>query len=193
MRWMIALALACIPQAAISQEAPLEVYVTADSPTGWAPTVQQHESLLRTHESYFAAIDAGDPAAAYALLGPEMRSRSMLSTFFDQSNRARTAAGAVRERRVLRVTWSKDPPGAPAPGIYAVVDVTAKHARIDRACGMLVWHQRSEGAAFRLLRIDMKQIDNATADDFATRQGQATLDAAWARISASCTTPAGPR
>lgn len=185
MRLLLLVFLLAAPDAALAQQAPREINLTSDSQPGWIPSAELEQAVLRAAQDYFDAIEAGDPARAYAMLSPEQRRYRMLSTFFEQSRHQRDAAGALRDRRMLRLTWTKDPANAP-PGIYAAIDLASRHARVDRECGYLVWHQRSEGGPFKLMRIESNQIDNATADSIVAQKGQAELDRIWAALSTHC-------
>lgn len=187
MRSLLLALLFAVPLAASAQQqAPREINITSDSAPGWLPSLELEQAVLRATQDYFDAIEAGDPARAYAMLTPEHRRQLMLSTFFEQARRQRDAAGALRDRRILRLTWTKDPAGAPLPGIYAALDIASRHARIDRECGYLIWHQRSEGGPFKLMRTESNQIDNVTAERIVGQKGQAELDRIWSGLSTNC-------
>ena len=186
MRFVLLALLLAMPGVVRAQQAPREVNLTSDSQPGWIPSPELQQAVLRATQDYFDAIEAGDPARAYAMLTPEHRAQLMLSTFFERSRREREAVGALRDRRMLRLTWTKDPANAPLPGIYAAIDVASRHARVDRKCGYLIWHQRSEGGPFKLMRIESNRIDNATADSIVGQKGQPELDRIWAQLSANC-------
>ena len=186
MRFLLLALLLAAPFAASAQQAPREINITSDSAPGWVPSLALEQAVLRATQDYFDAIEAGDPARAYAMLTPERRKTMMLSTFFEQARRQRDAAGALRDRRILRLTWTKDPAGALMPGIYAAIDLASRHARVDRECGYLIWHQRSEGGPFKLMRVESNQIDNVTAERIVGQKGQAELDRIWAGLSATC-------
>ena len=192
MRSLLLALLLLAPAAALAQQAPREVNLTSDSAPGWLPSPALEQAVLRATQDYFDALEAGDPARAYAMLTPERHRQTMLSTFFEQSRRQRDAAGALRDRRILRLTWTKDPANAPLPGVYAAIDVASRHARVDRECGYLIWHQRSEGGPFKLMRAESNLIDNATADSIVGQKGQAELDRIWTGLSANCPNYAPP-
>lgn len=186
MRSLLAFALLLAPATALAQGAPREINITSDSAPGWLPSLELEHAVLRATQDYFDAIEAGDPARAYAMLTPEHRNTIMLSTFFEQNRRQIDLAGQLRDRKMLRLTWTKDPADAPLPGIYAAVDIASRHSRVDRECGYLVWFQRSEGGPFKLMRIESNQIDNATAEKIVSAKGHAELDRLWARLSTNC-------
>ena len=72
-------------------------------------------------------------------------------------------AWALKERRVTKITSSKDPQSAPAPGVYAAVDFVGRFAGVDRYCGYLMLHQAADGGPFRVMRSVEASVDNATA------------------------------
>ncbi|RYD84626.1 MAG: DUF4019 domain-containing protein [Sphingomonadales bacterium] len=182
----LALAALLIAAPAAAQTAPRAVNITQDSAPGWVPTVELEQAVLRATADYFEAIEAGDPARAYPMLTPQHRAQLPLRVFLAQSSSAREAAGALRERRLLQLTWTKDPPRSPAPGIYAVIDIAARHANADRECGYVVWYQRPEGGPFKLMRIENNVIDNVTAEKIIGQKGKEELDRIWKQFSANC-------
>lgn len=181
---LLALAL-LILAAPAPQEAAPEMGITTDSLPGWQPSAEQAQAVLRASQEYLDALEAGDPARAHAMMTPESRARTPLSAFFQQSERTRDASGPLRARRYVRISWTRNPAGA-APGIYAVVDIAARHAKVDRECALLLWYQRAEGGPFKLMRADNAQIDNFTADRIAGQKGEAELDKLWMQLSARC-------
>lgn len=184
MKLLFAALLFATPAAA--QTTSRVVNITRDSAPGWLPSPELEQAVLAAATEYLDAIDAGDPARAYPMMTPENRARMPLRSFFEQSNQFRDAAGPLRDRRFLQLTWTKDSARAPAPGIYAVIDIASRHAKIDRECGYAVWYQRPEGGPFKLMRTETNRIDNATAEQIVSQKGQAELDRIWKQLSASC-------
>lgn len=182
----LALAASLLAAPAAAQTAPRTVNITADSAPGWVPSPELEQAVLRATREFFDALEAGDPARAYQMLTPQHRAQLPLRIFFEQSSKTRDAAGPLRERRLLQLTWTKDPAQAPAPGIYAVIDIAARHANIDRECGYVVWYQRPEGGPFKLMRVENNSIDNVTAEKIIGQKGREELDRIWTRLSANC-------
>ena len=83
-------------------------------------------------------------------------------------------------------TWTKDPPTAPAPGIYVAVDLSGQYANIDRQCGYIVLYQAPAGGSFQVLRTENNYLDNATAQQIELSQSHQALVDAWAKLSANC-------
>jgi hypothetical protein len=184
MKFLLAALLLASPAAA--QTAPRVVNITADSAPGWVPSLEQEQAVFAATSEYFDALEAGDPAQAYAMMTPEHRAHIPLRAFFEQSRQARDAAGRLLDRSLIQLTWTKDPAQAPAPGVYAAIDIASRHANVSRECGYVIWYQRAGGGPFKLMRIESNSIDNATADKIAGQKGQAELDRLWAKLSANC-------
>jgi hypothetical protein len=72
-----------------------------------------------------------------------------------------TKAGHVFERRVLTITWYKDPPSAPEPGIYVAADFSGQFENDPIYCGYLAWHRGADGI-YRIIREEQNFIYKAT-------------------------------
>ena len=60
-------------------------------------------------------------------------------------------AGSPRGRRVVEITWYKDPEDAPEPGLYVAADFSADFEKLEFVCGYLMWQVQPDGR-FRLVR-----------------------------------------
>jgi uncharacterized protein DUF4019 len=142
----------------------------------------QDEVILRLTRGYQSAKDARDYKRAYAFMSPSFKASLPFATFTANADRFNAAAGKVRERRVVKVTWLRSPPTpAPLPGIYAAVDFVGKFANIDRYCGYIVFYQQPSGA-FLLVREE---------ENYMTRQTEGTsspqeAERMWAQLSKFC-------
>jgi hypothetical protein len=70
-------------------------------------------------------------------------------------------AGQVRSRRIVKITWYKDPPSAPEPGIYAAADFSGQFENDPMYCGYLAWHRGADGN-YRIIREEENFIDKGT-------------------------------
>ena len=165
--------------------APRQVYVTSDSAPGWTPSVEIEEAARGAALRYLATMDEGRYADAYALLADRNRQES-LEAYEARVRAFNVRAGKVIERRITRITWTKDPAAAPAPGAYAAIDVVSRFLAIDRHCGYLVLYQPPSGGEFRVMREESNFMDNEVARAIATQHSPAEVDAAWAKLSAAC-------
>lgn len=163
-----------------------EVNITSDSAPGWLPSVAQEAAARTVLDGYFVAIEAGDDRRAYAMMIPGQQAVVPFADFAAGNAAFRTLAGALRDRRVLKLTWTKDPARAPRPGIYAAFDVAARYANVDRQCGYVILYQEREGAPFGVARTESNSIDDATAREIERTRGRAGLDQVWAELSSRC-------
>jgi hypothetical protein len=160
--------------------APREVNVTTDSAPGWIPSVELEQAARAAAERYLASRDAGRAADAYGQLDPINAKDMPFSAFSSDLSKFNAMAGAVKDRRVIKLTWTKDPASAPARGIYAAFDLVSHFAAINRHCGYIVLRQAPAGGPFRVMREDSTFMDDAAA----AGQSKAAADAAWSQISA---------
>jgi len=165
---------------------PRVVNVTSDSMPGWLPSEDLERQARMTATDYMADIDGGKYAEAYSFLAEIDRKDQPLSAFVDRLREFNGRAGAVVERRIVTVTWTKNPAHAPLPGVYVALDLVSRFANIDRHCGFLVLYQAPSGGSFQVMREENNFIDNATAANVAKQSTQAAVDTMWASVSAHC-------
>jgi hypothetical protein len=176
---------------------PREVSVTKDSAPGWVPSAELEDSARRAASAYLDALDQGHFLDAYALRADNNRQDSF-DNFSDRVKTFNALSGAVIERRLTKITWTKNPANAPAPGIYAAIDLVSSFKNIDRDCGYVVLYQPPAGGDFRVIREENAYLDNATAQQIFSSQSSVGVDKAWASLSSRCPNyprnmPAAPR
>jgi len=162
------------------------INVTADSSPGWLPSLDQTRQVRRTVRDYLAAKDGGQYAQAYAVLADINKRQLPFQGYSDQLRKFNALAGAVKDRRITTVTWTKDPAQAPLPGVYAAVDIVSGFANVDRYCGFLVLYQTPSGGDFKVMREELSFLDNGMAKTIQQQHSQAEVDKLWARLSAKC-------
>jgi hypothetical protein len=162
-----------------------EVNVTTDSEPGWLPSIELEKSANKIAIDYLAAMDQGRYSDAYAFLADGNRQES-LDAFSSRLRAFNARAGAVVEHRFLKITWTKNPSQAPAPGIYAAIDLASSFQNIDRHCGYIVLYQPPAGGDFKVTRDESNFMDNATARSIAERQSSAEVEKVWRTLSANC-------
>ncbi len=171
---------------AAPQTAPRVVNVTSDSMPGWLPSKEMEEQARKTAAAFMADMDGGKYAEAYAFIAELDRKDQTLSDFTNRVRQFNSRAGAVVERRIATVTWTKNPAHAPMPGIYAALDTVSRFANIDRHCGYLVLYQAPSEQTFQIMREENNFLDNATAANIAKQSSPAAVDKAWGELSAHC-------
>lgn len=164
---------------------PRSVNITSDSAPGWLPSEEQEASAEEAALNYFEAYDEGQFALSYALLTPEMK-RSLASAEHAASGQLfNNESGALVSRKIIKVTWTKDPANAPRPGVYAAIDLSSRYVNIDRHCGYLIAYQAADNEPFLVMRTQSTMLTNEAAAAFQAA-GQ-DVDQVWRRISqASC-------
>ena len=154
---------------------------------GWLPSPEQIAEVRKATDAFLAAKDAGRAAEADTrLLADINRSHQPFAPFAAEISKFNSTAGSVLERRIVTVTWTKDPAQADAPGVYAALDLVSRFANVDRHCGFLILYQPPSGGGFRVMREEDNFIDNATAAGIVRQHSQAELDAAWAQLTSRC-------
>jgi hypothetical protein len=129
----------------------LDLATSAVAGEALEPSRADQQAVLAASYGYFAAKDAGQFAQAHAWLSDRMRARFPLAEWTAAARTFNTEAGAPRGRRVVEITWYKDPEDAPEPGLYVAADWSADFAKAEFVCGYLMWHATPDGR-FRLVR-----------------------------------------
>jgi hypothetical protein len=163
-----------------------EINITTDSAPGWVPSAEQDAQVRKTLMDFLAALDAGRATDAYAYLAPGEKAVEPFAGFSTSLSDFNRVAGAVQERLILKITWTKDPANAPAPGVYAAIDIASHFASIDRHCGYVVLYQSPAGGDFHVMRQEQNYIDNATAAQIEREHSRAELDETWTKLATNC-------
>lgn len=163
--------------AAASGSTPRVVNVTSDSVPGWLPSEELERQARKTATDFMTDMDSGKYADAYAFLADVDRKDQSLSAFSERLREFNAHAGAVVERRIVTVTWTKNQ-DAPLPGIYAALDLVSRFANIDRHCGYLVLYQAPSGGVFQIMRQEDNFLDNVTAKQSSPEE----VDKIWAGL-----------
>jgi hypothetical protein len=161
-----------------------EVNITADSAPGWVPSTEQERDALETMRKFYAAADEGRYQDAYKFFVDN--NAVTYSEFSKLGAMFHLKSGTLKERSVLKVTWSKDPTSqAASPGVYATVDLASKFENIDRHCGFIVLFQKPSGD-FSVMREESNYLDNVTAASIAKSKSVQDVEAMWAQMSRNC-------
>jgi hypothetical protein len=150
------------------------------------PSAEQRTQVPKTATEFLAALDSGQYQKAYGLMTEGQRAQESFDRFSKRVAEFNAEAGAVKERRILKVTWTKDPAKAPAPGVYAAVDLGSRFDNIDRHCGYIVLYQSSASAPFLIVRQEDNYITNEHARQIAMKQSPQAVDEIWRGLSKNC-------
>ncbi|HEY5338461.1 MAG TPA: DUF4019 domain-containing protein [Rhizomicrobium sp.] len=162
------------------------INLTSDSAPGWRPSVEQSTLVEKTARDYFAAKDADRTEDAYRYLAKIDAKDQPFDQYAADLKKFNAQSGPVIERRLIKVTWTKDPQQAPMPGVYAAIDMASRFANIDRHCGYVVLYQEPAGGGFSVMREESNFIDNSSAAGIERVHGAASLDQMWAQLSSNC-------
>jgi Protein of unknown function (DUF4019) len=160
-----------------------ELNITSDSAPGWQPSAGQMQQVFGAIDGYFSALDQQQYQSAFAMMAEINRKSTSFAQFAQQNGEFHQRSGLIKQRSILKVTWTKDPAAAPAPGVYAAVDIASRFANVDRHCGFVILYQRSPGQNFEIMRQESNFIDNATAQNVEQRQSRAVLDQMWTGLA----------
>lgn len=155
-----------------------QINITSDSAPGWLPSVEQEGAARRSLDTYLAAVDNGQPGPAYAVLTPGEQYAIPLGQFARQIAAFLAQAGPLQERRILRVTWTKNPAKAPTPGVYVAFDLASRFAKAGLRCDYIVLYQSPAGGDFQVSREEDLTVSDAAAaancppDDAASAAGR---------------------
>ena len=163
-----------------------EINVTSDSAPGWVPSESQRRDVIRAAIDFFASLDAEQYERAYAMMAEPNRRSLPVQQFIGQNRAFFAKSGALKGHTILKVTWTKDPPKGPFPGIFAAIDVASQYANVDRHCGYVVLYQKTDNDRFEIMRQESNFIDNATAQGIEQQKSRAELDRLWARLAVNC-------
>lgn len=169
-----------------AEEVVRQINISEDSLPGWLPSQEQENAARRSLDAYLTALDKGQVTTAYAMLAPRRQLIESPSAFAAWVRDFAASAGPVVQRRVLKLTWTKDSPQAPFPGVYALFDLASRFATLDRHCSRIVLYQAPAGGEFQVAREEDTFMDNATAVAIETHQSKADVDRAWQAQSAHC-------
>ena len=122
----------------------------------------------------------------FAMMAPVNRQVLVFADWSAQMQEFNAMAGAVRDHRMSSITWTRDPAGAPLPGVYAAIDLTSHYANVDRNCGYIILYQAPAGGDFQVMRVESNYLDNAHAQAIIESGPGANIDDIWAQLAASC-------
>jgi Protein of unknown function (DUF4019) len=142
-------------------EIPPAIPQTTSAPDGWKPLASDQSQIETQTYRYYGAKDAGDYAAAYATFAEAMKEAAHFDSWATNAKAQNAKAGHILNRLVLKITWYKDPPSAPEPGIYAAADFSGRFENDPIYCGYLVWHRSADGK-FRVIREEENFIDRGS-------------------------------
>lgn len=162
------------------------ITVTSDSTPGWLPSADQRVQAPLVAQQFLAALDSGDFHKAFGMMTASQQAQEPFEHFSKRLQEFNAQAGAVKTRRIHRVTWTRDSLQAPAPGVYVALDLVSQFENIDRHCGFVMLYQRDAGSAFLVTSQEDDFITNKQAAEVVTQHSAQALEDAWRKIAVYC-------
>jgi Protein of unknown function (DUF4019) len=110
----------------------------------WSPTEADSQLVAARTQEYLAQKDKGELAQAYSQFSDGMKASARFDSWSKTIEDLNAKAGLVKARKILKVSWMKDPPGVD-PGFYAAVDYAGRFQNITYECGYVAWYRESSG------------------------------------------------
>jgi len=118
----------------------------------WAPTEDDKRVVPEVAKRFLAHKDAVGGAAAYAMFSQAFRDKVPFEGWNARLVTFGKMAGAVRERRLVQITWFNDPPQAPVPGTYAALQFHGSFEHIPQHLENVILHRARGSEEFLVLR-----------------------------------------
>lgn len=163
-----------------------EVNITQGSEAGWIPSEELEAKALAAWQRFHALTEAGDDDAAHAMMSEGFRQQYPLAQFRADRAAARKDRGSLVQRERLKLTWTKDSPAVPYPGIYVAIDASARFAAVDRFCGYTILHLARGAQDFSVMRFEETFLDNAAFAGITADDGPLQAVLVWRLVSRSC-------
>ena len=136
--------------------ATVALYAAALQAQGWQPAQAQAAKAQETYARFVAATDEGRYKDAYAMLGAPMKAMTGYDQYVAYHEEFRNISGGSPRREPPRVDWYKDPPGAPAPGIYAIFKSKCAFRDLGACEETVVLHEQA--GAFLVMRAERSYV-----------------------------------
>jgi Protein of unknown function (DUF4019) len=140
---------------------PTPVPQITNAPDGWQPTPEDRTTVERQTYRYLSSKTAGDYTAAYAMFSDSMKGATHFDTWQTQTQSFNANAGQLLSRHVRKITWYKDPPSAPLPGIYVAVDYSSEFDQVPIHCGYVAWYRGPNGD-YQVIHEEENSIDKSS-------------------------------
>jgi uncharacterized protein DUF4019 len=101
--------------------------------------------------------DKGELARAYGEFSDGMKASARFDTWSKGVEEFNAKAGLAKFRKIVKISWVKDPPGVD-PGFYAAVDYSGQFQNITYECGYVAWYRESSGR-LTIVREEQGYID----------------------------------
>lgn len=124
---------------------PSPVSQTSPKPEGWQPTADDQATVERQTYRYLNSKVTGDYVSAYAMFTDSMKDATHFDSWQTSVQSFNARAGQLLKRKIRKITWYKDPPSAPLPGIYVAADYASEFSDVPIHCGYVAWYRTPNG------------------------------------------------
>jgi len=94
--------------------------------------------------------------------------------------------GAIQSRDRIKVTWTKDGPRVPAPGVYVAIDANNRYEAKGRHCGYIILHRAPGSDGFVINRTHDVGLSEDTIQTITANQGAMQLELIWRLATGGC-------
>jgi hypothetical protein len=153
-----------LPRLTLKQEVacgPIATTSSAHISYAWTPAEADSQLVAARTQEYLAQKDKGELAQAYTQFSKSMKATAHFDSWSRTTEGLNAKEGPVKARKILKVSWVKDPPGVD-PGFYAAVDYAGQFQNADYECGYVAWYRESSGR-LTIVREEEGYIDRKTA------------------------------
>jgi hypothetical protein len=139
---------------------PAATTPSAHTSYDWVPADADSQLVAARTREYLGQKDAGELAQAYSQFSDSLKATSPFDGWSRSAASVNAKEGAVKARRILKVSWVKDPPGVD-PGFYAAVDYAGEFRNANYECGYVAWYREPSGR-LTIVREEEGYIDRET-------------------------------
>ena len=135
--------------------------VKENQANNWTGSAEQESTARRVAEEYFSACDSRDYRHAYRMFSSSFQKNLSFEEWRAIVAQFNEIAGPVKVRTLKKVSWYKNPPQGPLPGIYVALDYESRFENIDEHSGFVALHLEDDGT-FRITREEatIKKVKN---------------------------------
>lgn len=156
---------------ALARQAQQALSKGTTAPVAFRPSEQQAAMAKEAVSRFLQALDEARYGDAYSQLAPSLKSIFPFEKFEVLEVRFRERAGGTAVRSGTRITWYKNPPRAPAKGVYAAFDLKCVYPNINICKETIILHQQPTGR-FLVLRHSRNTIGKDAEKRIRERQSR---------------------
>lgn len=142
------------PALQLAPESKTELVVSSPVPTDFKPDDSDIEHATMNFDAFWNLQQAGNFAAAYAMMSAENRVQITEADWTTDQIRRLKDGGGDQKRKLFRITWYPNPQSVDSPGIYTAVDYIAYTQNGGLRCGYVILVNAGTNTV-QVTRVDM--------------------------------------